>query len=199
MRALAHPLRLRILRVLGEIEPATATQIAAEVGESVANCSFHLRTLAKYGFVEDAGGGQGRNRPWKHVPYSYAIESTTASPAMLEAAKALGEAQEAIGDSALRRIEHWRDDDKQRPLSWQAAGFGLGRGLRVTAEELRQIRLGIEQVLDPFSDREDADAPAGAARVEFWGWGFPVDSPEELHRKERMAELERNDEPRDET
>jgi len=182
MRALAHPLRLRILKVLGEIEPATATQIAGRVGESVANCSFHLRTLAKYGFVEDAGGGQGRNRPWRHVPFSYAIDSRTASPGMLQAAEAFGKAQEAIGDTPLRRIEHWKDDDAKRPASWQEASFGLGRGLRVTPEELTQIRRQIEQVLDRFDDRDDP--PAGAARAEFWAWGFPNESPEELHRKE---------------
>jgi hypothetical protein len=33
------------------------------LGESPANCAFHLRTLAKYGFVEEAGGGRGRERP----------------------------------------------------------------------------------------------------------------------------------------
>ena len=35
------------------------------MGESPANASFHLRQLAKYGFVEEAEGGTGRRRPWK--------------------------------------------------------------------------------------------------------------------------------------
>ena len=37
------------------------------LGESPANCAFHLRTLAKYGFVEEAGGGRGRERPWRQT------------------------------------------------------------------------------------------------------------------------------------
>jgi hypothetical protein len=35
------------------------------LGESPASCAFHLRTLAKYGFVEKAGGGRSRERPWR--------------------------------------------------------------------------------------------------------------------------------------
>ena len=52
MRALAHPLRLRLLEYLALRGPLTATQCAELVGESPASCSFHLRQLAKYGFVE---------------------------------------------------------------------------------------------------------------------------------------------------
>ena len=37
------------------------------MGESPSNCSFHLRQLAKYGFVEEAEGGTGRQRPWRAV------------------------------------------------------------------------------------------------------------------------------------
>src|SRR5215475_13569317 len=65
LRALAHPLRLQLvgqLRVHGQL---TATQAGELLGESSASCSFHLRQLAKYGLVEEAGGGHGRERPWR--------------------------------------------------------------------------------------------------------------------------------------
>lgn len=65
IRALAHPLRLRILNVLAEHGPLTATEMSQQISESPQNCSFHLRTLARYGYIEDAGGGTGRKRPWK--------------------------------------------------------------------------------------------------------------------------------------
>ena len=67
MRALAHPVRIRLLEELTFRGPLTATQAADHVGESPSSCSFHLRTLAKYGFVEEAGGGTGRQRPWRVV------------------------------------------------------------------------------------------------------------------------------------
>jgi DNA-binding transcriptional ArsR family regulator len=47
IRALAHPLRLRMLDLLAERGPLTATRLSEYVGESPANCSFHLRTLAR--------------------------------------------------------------------------------------------------------------------------------------------------------
>src|SRR4051794_28338625 len=68
MRAVSHEVRIALLEALRERGPLTAAQAADIVGESPANCSFHLRTLAKYGFVEEAGGGHGRRRPWRVVP-----------------------------------------------------------------------------------------------------------------------------------
>ena len=65
MRALAHPVRLALLEALTDAGQLTATEAGERVGESPANTSFHLRQLAKYGFVEEAEGGTGRRRPWK--------------------------------------------------------------------------------------------------------------------------------------
>ena len=61
MRALAHPLRMQLIEAIGQSDTRTltATQASELLGESPANCAFHLRTLAKYGFVEEAGGGRG--------------------------------------------------------------------------------------------------------------------------------------------
>ena len=60
LRALAHPLRLSLLGMLRTEGPLTATRAGELLGESSASCSFHLRQLAKYGLVEEAGGGRGR-------------------------------------------------------------------------------------------------------------------------------------------
>ncbi len=65
LRALTHPVRLALLEVLSLEGPLTATEAGERIGESPTTCSFHLRQLAKYGFVEEAGGGGGRRRPWK--------------------------------------------------------------------------------------------------------------------------------------
>lgn len=66
IRALAHPLRLDLLRVLGASGAATAAQCGRILGASQASCSFHLRQLAKYGLVEDAGpGSDRRERRWR--------------------------------------------------------------------------------------------------------------------------------------
>src|SRR2546426_926461 len=65
LRAYAHPTRIELVGLLRRQGPLTATQAAGLIGESVAGCSFHLRQLAKYGLVEEAGGGRGREKPWR--------------------------------------------------------------------------------------------------------------------------------------
>jgi DNA-binding transcriptional ArsR family regulator len=66
IRALAHPLRLELLKVLGARAAATAAECGRVLGASQASCSFHLRQLAKYGLVADAGpGSDRRERRWR--------------------------------------------------------------------------------------------------------------------------------------
>ncbi|GAA5064523.1 winged helix-turn-helix domain-containing protein [Streptomyces similanensis] len=66
LRGLAHPLRMRLLTLLRHGGPATASQLAARLGESSGATSYHLRQLAAHGFVEDAPEhGKGRERWWR--------------------------------------------------------------------------------------------------------------------------------------
>ncbi len=67
LKALAHPVRLALLETLVTEGPMTATQAAGRVGSSPSNCSWHLRKLAEHGFVREARGHTGRNRPWQAV------------------------------------------------------------------------------------------------------------------------------------
>lgn len=68
LRALSHPLRVKILELLREDGPATASGLAQRVGESSGTTSWHLRQLAEYGLVtDDAERGNRRDRWWKAV------------------------------------------------------------------------------------------------------------------------------------
>src|SRR5213075_1235389 len=89
MRALAHPLRWALLEALGHAGTLTATQASEMLGESPANCAFHLRTLAKYGFVEEAGGGKGRERPWRRTYDTLSWGRNPGDPGAAIAAEAL--------------------------------------------------------------------------------------------------------------
>src|SRR4051794_26471252 len=93
IRALAHPLRLALLQLLIVRGPLTASEAGEALGESPASASFHLRTLAKYGYVEEAGAGPGRRRPWRAVRQQQHIEQERLS----------GEAVMAGGEPARRR------------------------------------------------------------------------------------------------
>jgi DNA-binding transcriptional ArsR family regulator len=54
IRALAHPLRLAILRHLRRAGPATVTSLATQLDVGTASVSYHVQQLAKYGFVTAA-------------------------------------------------------------------------------------------------------------------------------------------------
>jgi hypothetical protein len=60
LRALAHPLRLRLLELAAAEGAITTSLAAARTGESTANCSFHLRLLARHGFLVGTGAGRDR-------------------------------------------------------------------------------------------------------------------------------------------
>jgi Helix-turn-helix domain len=87
IRALAHPVRWALLDALDQAGTLTATQASEMLGESPANCAFHLRTLAKYGYVEEAGGGRGRERPWRPSFDSLSWRSLQDDPEATRAAR----------------------------------------------------------------------------------------------------------------
>src|SRR6201984_1021816 len=76
LRAYAHPVRMALMGLLRTEGPLTATRAAELLGESSGTCSFHLRQLAKYGLVEEAGGGTGREKPWRATTTSTAWDAT---------------------------------------------------------------------------------------------------------------------------
>ncbi|WP_327354749.1 ArsR/SmtB family transcription factor [Streptomyces sp. NBC_01304] len=68
LKALAHPLRLRILRHLGKTGPATSTTLATALGENTGTLSYHLRMLERAGLIEDIPErSTGRERWWRGV------------------------------------------------------------------------------------------------------------------------------------
>src|SRR3954468_22753161 len=89
--ALAHPVRLGIMELLTVDGPLTATELADRLDETPANCPWHLRKLAEHSFVEEAGGGIGRQRPWRVRSIGLAWDDVDATPRELRAGRALEE------------------------------------------------------------------------------------------------------------
>lgn len=66
LRALAHPQRMRMLGLLRIDGPATASGLAERLGLNSGATSYHLRQLARHGFIEeDESRGNGRDRWWR--------------------------------------------------------------------------------------------------------------------------------------
>jgi hypothetical protein len=152
----------------------TATQAAEATGESVASCSFHLRQLAKYGLVEEASGGRGREKPWQATALSTSWDRG-ADPVAAAAAEAL---QLAIAERYFELTARWIQAQAQEPSAWQdAAHFGDSL-LYLTATELRDLGEKFESLLKPYLERlEDADKrPADARPVTVLHLAFPNDA-----------------------
>ena len=69
LRAMAHPLRMRILGSLRIDGPATSAMLARRLNTDSGQTSHHLRQLARFGFVVEAPdlgkGSRGRERWWR--------------------------------------------------------------------------------------------------------------------------------------
>jgi DNA-binding transcriptional ArsR family regulator len=172
MRALAHPVRLALLEILG-MQTLTATQASELLGESPANCAFHLRTLAKYGFVEEAGGGRGRERPWRSAHKRIRVSSADQTdPQAKLAADALGRLWDERWLERIRRVMAAR----AWPAGWESATTS-GRIVRfLTPQEATEAGNEVRAVLDRYSERRDHPElrPADALPVEFIIFGYPT-------------------------
>ncbi len=174
MRAMAHPLRWRILDVLrSSDEPMTATQVSAVVGESPANCSFHLRILAKYGFIEEAGGGKGRSRPWRASDISIEVIDDPES-APVDGAKEL---RDILRARAFRRIEEWEHANTTYQYSprWRRAGMEVEWDVPLTVDDLAELQEDFKKLVSKYTGREPA--PEGAISAKIYGWAFPIGDP----------------------
>lgn len=69
LKALGHPLRLRVLEMLGGEgeEPLTNRELAKRLGVDPGHLHFHVKMLMRAGLIERAEGGKGREKPYRAV------------------------------------------------------------------------------------------------------------------------------------
>ncbi len=182
MRALAHPVRVALVEMLGALGTVTATQASEVLGESPANCAFHLRTLAKYGFVQEAGGGRGRERPWKAADLRISVSSDQADP------------QAALAATSLNRLwfEQWVE--RARPMfggaaalpGWRDATGWSRSAVFLTAPETLELSRQIDDLIRRYEPRKDDPSlrPPGALPVEWSIFSSPIAELAELTREQ---------------
>src|SRR5881227_2355253 len=151
LRALAHPIRLELVGLLRRQGPLTATKAAALLGESSGSTSFHLRQLAKYGLVEEAGGGRGKERPWRATTMFTGWPEVTETP---ELSAASGLLRGVIAERYFEQLMRWLDDREAEPEAWQEAAHFGDTLLWLTAEELRELGREEEALMDRYLERQ---------------------------------------------
>jgi DNA-binding transcriptional ArsR family regulator len=160
LRALAHPLRIEILAILDEIGEATASEIATRTGQTVANCSFHLRSLEKVGYVERAEP-HGREKPWRPAHRKRRIEpdADDATAVRQSGVIAAGYVQHEAA-----RLTEFLTDPRPLPPEWVHALTVSTAGLWLTADEMEQLGSDVQELIEKFAGRgaEPALRPDGA-------------------------------------
>lgn len=173
MRALAHPLRVALLDVLRRDGEVTATRAAELLGESPGNMSWHLQTLAKYGFVEETGQGRGRVRPWRLTSGSRRFETGIATDAeTTSAAEAL---ERTFAARTFDQLRDWWSQRLAYPMKWRRAAFTTDKICFLTAEELESVMDEITAIYDRYSDRDSKEnRPPKALPVHVYAHGHPL-------------------------
>jgi hypothetical protein len=193
MRALAHPVRVSLIELLAVADALTATQASELLGESPANCAFHLRTLAKYGFVEEAGGGRGRERPWKSAGRNISISTKQDDP---RAATAAGEVGRVWLERWMERARQVFGSSAYLP-GWENATGWSRSAVFLTPEETEDLRRQMRHLLKPYEGRKSDPAlrPAGALPVEWSIFAAPVPELAEFTEAQARAAAKHKDDP----
>lgn len=169
--ALTHPVRWRLLNYLMSSGPATASQGARAVGDTPSNCSYHLRTLAKYGWVEADGSADARERPWRALVTGFSLEQPDDpdSPLGRNTAALLAMTIQQDQQEALEAVARFTTLER----AWQDASFHNTYTLRVTATELADLTRQLDALIRPYIAATQDERPDGSALVHLSLHAFP--------------------------
>ncbi|GAB3633658.1 helix-turn-helix domain-containing protein [Microbacterium shaanxiense] len=175
LRALSHPLRVRIFDILAQEGPQTASTLAEILGESSGATSYHLRALARHDLIRELAGEHGGRERWWERPVGgivYDSRAVQGSPA--------GEAalQVAVAEVHRRRHEELMEFfggriDKE-PAEWADASSSMTSGISMTAEQTIDLIKRIEAVIDEASETYRGQKGEGVRRVSVRADVFPL-------------------------
>ena len=177
IRALAHPLRLDLLQVLGASGPATAAQCGRVLGVSQASCSFHLRQLAKYGFVQDAGQGRDRReRQWRITDRRLSVHVGTGGDVAV---------RREIGRLVVERelqavLEYSQRQDGTDPEWRHKAGIVTGMAV-LSPDEAAAVKEQWIALLAPYvatAEAEGSQIQPGQRHVRYFMAATPLPEPD---------------------
>ncbi|MFF8812912.1 helix-turn-helix domain-containing protein [Streptomyces pactum] len=162
MKALTHPLRIRLLALLRQHGSATASELAVRTAESSASTSYHLRVLAKHGFVAEAEHRDGRERRWRavHEVTSWDNRAMGAAPAGRAFLDAVRRRQIEHFERAL--VEHEEDLAAGRlGEEWFEASAITDLLVRLTPESLTELLRTVSRTVEELTARDRDDPRAG--------------------------------------
>ena len=156
--AIHHPLRRRLLEMLGVDGPATASQLAERTDQLVGNVSHHLKMLAKAGLIEEAAdlAKDRRERWWRSVPMSLSwsvadMAGNTSDELVAEAAE-----QQNLSHH-VDKVHQWYERRGSYDREWLQAAYAMEHWLHLTPEELVELSEKVGDLVSDFHRSVDLD------------------------------------------
>ncbi|MFE7977543.1 ArsR/SmtB family transcription factor [Streptomyces shenzhenensis] len=178
LKALAHPLRMRLYRLLCIAGTATASQLAGQVDEAVSLVSYHLRKLAEHGLIEEAErqSGDGRERWWRPSSHGVTVRDKDFRDAPERVAVHLA-ATRLFHDQRADLYRRYLDERATWSAEWNSAALDSESLVRLTAAELDELRDELIALLRRYEEQgraaEAAGDTAGRENVALHVYGFP--------------------------
>ncbi|MET8723718.1 ArsR/SmtB family transcription factor [Streptomyces misionensis] len=162
LKALAHPLRMRLYRALTLARTATASQLADQVDEAVSLVSYHLRKLAEHGLIEEAArqSGDGRERWWQPASDGVRIHDEDFRDAP-EKAAAHTAASRLFFAQRTEMYQRYLDERAHWGEEWKAAAQSSEAVLRLTAAELAELTREMLALVQRYDELGRAAEAAG--------------------------------------
>ncbi|MET8114645.1 ArsR/SmtB family transcription factor [Streptomyces prasinus] len=175
LRGLAHPLRMQLLDTLRFGGPATASQLAAALGESSGATSYHLRQLAAHGFIEDAPEhGKGRERWWKAVHKGLSFDDALLTDTNPDVRGAADLYLHEVATTQARDLSTWLGNRQSWPEEWNRTWDMSSATLRLTPELARELVEKMHALVETYRDRAVDEDDADTAQVRVQTRAFPL-------------------------
>jgi DNA-binding transcriptional ArsR family regulator len=180
LKALAHPMRVQILQILRMQNRASVTSLARELGETTGATSYHLRQLARHGFVEEFDAGEpgekraGRQQRWWRMAVDQVHMTGFDFLADEDTREAAGFLLREYHAERSRRLANWFATATRWPKAWQRASSDLDAGLELNPAQTRALADELAAVVEKYRELTPG---RGARRVDVQYAVFPVDRP----------------------
>ncbi|WP_188191346.1 ArsR/SmtB family transcription factor [Nonomuraea sp. SYSU D8015] len=184
LKALGHPLRMKLYRALKVAGTATASHLADQVDEAVSLVSYHLRKLAAHGLIEEAegSGGDARERWWKPAAATLTTRDEDFRDAPERAA-----VHAAVTRMHTRQqhelLEEFLDTQPTWGDAWRSAAFTSEHLMSLTADELSRFAEELRELAEKWRAHGKAAREAGdtdgreSVAVHMYGFPFRPWSP----------------------
>lgn len=174
LRALAHPLRVKIVDTLSQYGPQTASSLAEMLGESSGATSYHLRSLAKHDLIREIDQGTARERWWESTPGPVALgdPASTRTPAGRAASQLV--VSEVLRNRHDQLVEYVTVRAEREDAVWKDVGLVSSATARMTAAQVESLSARIMAIIDETVDAYRHQTGEGVRPVTIGAEVFPL-------------------------